>query len=127
MSGVAVSPQKPVVGETAFGYEAGIAAMFSYRFAHANALRYGLPYLPEFVGNKFSVTLGKKSGAMSIRWRLEDLHLEATDEQVDQILAKVKETGVRKRRGLTDEEFVAIAREVLPQKPSAGQTKGRQP
>ncbi len=122
VSGVPVSPQKPVVGETAFGYEAGIAAMFSYRFAHAGALRYGLPYMPELVGNKFSITLGKKSGAMSIRWRLEDLHYEATDEQVEKILMKVKETGVRLRRGLTSEEFVNIAKEVFaseaPTKPA---------
>jgi methanogen homocitrate synthase len=122
VSGVPVSPQKPVVGDTAFGYEAGIAAMFSYRFAHAKSLRYGLPYLPELVGNKFSITLGKKSGSMSIRWRLEELHYEASDEQVDRILARVKETGVRLRRGLTDAEFVSIVKEVLaseaPAKPT---------
>jgi isopropylmalate/homocitrate/citramalate synthase len=125
VSGVPVSPQKPVVGETAFGYEAGIAVMFSYRFAHANAMRYALPYLPEFVGNKFSVTLGKKSGTMSIRWRLEDLNYEATDEQVDRILARVKETGVRLGRGLRDDEFLAIVKEVLPPETAASTSQPR--
>jgi 2-isopropylmalate synthase len=107
-SGVAVSPQKPVVGETAFGYEAGIAVMFCHNFKKANALQYGLSYMPEFVGNRFHVAIGKKSGAHSIRWRLEDLGIEASDEQVDKILVEVKQEAIRKKRGLTDDEFMAI-------------------
>lgn len=107
-SGSPVSPQKPVVGETAFGYEAGIAVMFCHNFKQANAFQYGLPYLPEFVGNKFHVAIGKKSGAHSIRWRLEDMGLAASDAQVDEILAKVKAKALEKKWGLTDEEFKAI-------------------
>jgi len=112
-SGTPVAPQKPVVGETAFGYEAGIAVMFCHNFKQANALQYGLPYLPEFVGNKFHVAIGKKSGAHSIRWRLEDLGLTASDAQVDAILAKVKQKALEKKWGLTDEEFKAIVDETL--------------
>lgn len=118
-SGVPVSPQKPVVGDTAFGYEAGIAVMFCYRYKHANKLKLGVGYLPEFVGNKFSVTLGKKSGAFSIRWRLEELGLEATDKQVDEILARVKQLAIRKKWGLTDDEFSKIYRDVVQVKASA--------
>lgn len=112
-SGTPVSPQKPVVGETAFGYEAGIAVMFCHNFKQANALQYGLPYMPEFVGNKFHVAIGKKSGAHSIRWRLEDMGLTASDAQVDGILAKVKAKALEKKWGLTDEEFKAIVDETL--------------
>jgi len=112
-SGTPVSPQKPVVGETAFGYEAGIAVMFCHNFKQANALQYGLPYLPEFVGNKFHVAIGKKSGAHSIRWRLEDMRVSATDAQVDAILAKVKQKALEKKWGLTDEEFKIIVDETL--------------
>jgi len=112
-SSTPVSPQKPVVGETAFGYEAGIAVMFCHNFKQANALKYGLPYLPEFVGNKFHVAIGKKSGAHSIRWRLEDMGLNASDAQVDEILAKVKQKALAKKWGLTDEEFKAIVDETL--------------
>lgn len=119
VSGIPVSPQKPVVGETAFGYEAGIAVMFSYRYKHANMLRYAVPYKPEFVGNKFSVTVGKKSGAYSIRWRLEELGYSATDEQVDAILARVKQRALEKKWGLTDEEFRRIYEDVVQQKAAA--------
>jgi isopropylmalate/homocitrate/citramalate synthase len=64
--------------------------------------------MPGFVGNKFYVAIGKKSGAHSIRWRLEDLGIEASDEQVDRILAEVKRDAIQKKRGLSDEEFLAI-------------------
>lgn len=116
VSGVPVSPQKPVVGDTAFGYEAGIAVMFCYRYKHANMLKYGLSYMPESVGNKFSVTIGKKSGAFSIRWRLEELGYEATDEQVEAILGRVKQLATKKKWGLTDEEFRGIYEDVVHQK-----------
>jgi methanogen homocitrate synthase len=112
-SDVAVSPQKPVVGETAFGYEAGIAVMFCHRYKQANALKYGLPYLPEFVGNKFHVAIGKKSGGQSIQWRLEEMGLSASEEQINKILVKVKTESIAKKRGLTDAEFQGIVKEVL--------------
>jgi len=111
-SGVPVSPQKPVVGETAFGYEAGIAVMFCHNLKKANAMQYGLSYMPEFVGNKFHVAIGKKSGAHSIQWRLEDLGIKASDEQVDKILAEVKQEAIRKKRALTDDEFLTIVKKV---------------
>jgi len=114
-SGVAVSPQKPVVGETAFGYEAGIAVMFCYNLNRAKALEYGLPYLPEFVGNKFHVAIGKKSGANSIKWRLENLGLNATEAQVDTILSRVKQQAIEKKRGLTDTEFAEIVQQITNQ------------
>lgn len=112
-SGVPVSPQKPVVGETAFGYEAGIAVMFCHNLKQANALEYGLSYMPEFVGNKFYVAIGKKSGAHSVRWRLEDMDLKASDEQVDKILGKVKQEALQKKRGLNDDEFQEIVNQIL--------------
>jgi methanogen homocitrate synthase len=119
VSGLPVSPQKPVVGETAFGYEAGIPTMFCLRYKHANMMKYGLSYLPDFVGNKFSVTLGKKSGSQSIRWRLEELGYGATDKQVDEILAKVKQLAFDKKRGLTDDEFLRIYDDVVRTKVAA--------
>jgi isopropylmalate/homocitrate/citramalate synthase len=111
-SGLPVSPQKPVGGETAFGYEAGIAVMFCHNLKQANALQYGLSYLPEFVGNKFYVAIGKKSGAHSIKWRLEDMGMKASDDAVDKILSKVKQNAIEKKRGLTDDEFRQIVKDV---------------
>jgi isopropylmalate/homocitrate/citramalate synthase len=112
-SGLRVSPQKPVVGETAFGYEAGIAVMYCRNLHRAKAFEYALPYLPEFVGNRFHIAVGKKSGTHSIEWRLEELGLKASDEQVGEILGKVKHQALERKRGLTDDEFQEIANQVL--------------
>ena len=119
VSGLPVSPQKPVVGDTAFGYEAGIAVMFTYKYKHADMMRYAFPYMPEFVGNRLNVTVGKKSGAYSIRWRLEELGYEASDEQVDAILAKVKQLAIEKKRGVTNDEFTRIYEDVVGKKIAA--------
>lgn len=113
VSGVPVSPQKPVVGDDAFGYEAGIAVMFCYKYKHADKLKYALSYMPELVGNEFRVAIGKKSGAFSIKWRLEELGYEATDEQIETILAKVKELAIQKKWALTDDEFKQIYEDVV--------------
>jgi isopropylmalate/homocitrate/citramalate synthase len=101
-----------VVGETAFGCEAGIAVMFCHNLKQANALEYGLSYMPEFVGNKFYVAIGKKSGAHSVRWCLEDMDLKASDEQVDKILGKVKQEALQKKRRLNDGEFQEIVNQI---------------
>jgi isopropylmalate/homocitrate/citramalate synthase len=112
-SGVKVLPNKPVVGETAFGYEAGIPVMFCKRLKAINFLQGGLGYLPEFVGNEFRVVLGKKSGKHSVEWKLEQMGLEATDEQIGAILSEVKELSIQNKRAITDEEFGMIVQKVL--------------
>jgi methanogen homocitrate synthase len=113
MTKVKVSPGKPVVGERAFGYEAGIPVMFCRRLKAANLLKAGLGYLPEFVGNKFVVLLGKKSGSHSIEEALERLGIKADNQKINEILSKVKEASIKNKRAVTDNEFQAIVKEVL--------------
>jgi len=113
MAGVKVSLGKPVVGEKAFAYEAGIPVMFCRRLRAKGLLKAGLGYLPEFVGNKFIVVLGKKSGRHSIEEGLERLGIKADDQQIAEILEKVKETSIKNKRAVTEDEFQAIVKEVL--------------
>ena len=68
---------------------------------------------PSLTGRSGEVVLGKKSGKASIIYKLGDLGLgEATDEQLDQMLMKVKQAGIEKRDMLTDDEFRSIVDEV---------------
>jgi isopropylmalate/homocitrate/citramalate synthase len=60
------------------------------------------------VGLERAVVLGKKSGRYSIINALERLGLQATDDQIDAALARVKQISTEKRRLVTDEEFKAI-------------------
>jgi isopropylmalate/homocitrate/citramalate synthase len=103
-----LAPNKPVVGERVFTREAGISV--------AGWMKYNLgseSYLPEVVGNKHGVFLGKKSGGHSIEWKLKELGLEASPEQVQEILALVKRKAEEKKSNVEDEEFVAIVDSVV--------------
>jgi len=113
ITGVKVVPNKPVVGDNAFSYEAGIPVMFCKRLKEINYLQAGLGYLPEFVGNKFIIAFGKKSGRHGVKWRLEEMGREATDEQIESMLTKIKEKSITSRRALTEEEFEETVRDVL--------------
>lgn len=106
-------PYKPVVGEMAFAYEAGIPVMISRRLIAENQLKVCLSYMPEFVGNKFKIVLGKKSGKHGVRYLLEQKKINAEDNEVDKILLGVKELAIKEKRGITDEEFYNIADSVL--------------
>ena len=57
------------------------------------------------------MVLGKKSGADSIRIKLEELGLTVGDEQLPALLSEVKSLGVRKRGLVSDSEFAALVAE----------------
>ncbi|MFX0203224.1 MAG: LeuA family protein, partial [Candidatus Hodarchaeota archaeon] len=99
---------KPVVGRMAFTRESGLGIDVFKR--HPKAM---LPYCPEFVGQKFNMVLGKKSGRPSIKVKLEEMGISATEEQIDNMVKLVKTRGIEKKGTLTDEEFEKITREVL--------------
>jgi len=108
LSRIPVHSHKPVVGDTAFGYEAGIPVMFCRRLKKINQLGVAFSYLPEFVGNKIHIAFGKKSGRHGVEWRLEEMSKTASEEQVNKILADIKDMGIRERRALTDNEVEQV-------------------
>jgi len=112
-SAVSMPPNKPVVGDQSFAYEAGIAVMFAERFKDVNYLQGAFPYLPDVVGNEYKVILGKKSGSRSIEAKLKILGLEASQEELEKILKSVKNLSIEKKGPVTDKEFETIAKETL--------------
>jgi len=109
VSGVKIPGHKPVVGENSFSYEVGIAAMFSYRLFKAGLPLYVMPYLPEAVGNKFNIVLGKKTGKYSVIWHLERMGLDyPEEEQLRQIVDKIKARAIEKQGMITEEELREI-------------------
>ena len=108
VSKIPISPLKSVVGENVFKRESGIAvAQF---ISYPSAVE---PYSPALLGREREVLLSKKSGKSSIEHKLEKLNLEATPDQVDKILAQVKELGVQKKGIVSDDEFSSIVKKVL--------------
>ncbi len=98
---------KPIVGDNIFVRESGIGvdlvlnkpiAMFAIN--------------PPTIGKKGGVVLGKKSGTMSIKVKAEELGLELNDEQVNKVLLRVKEYGIKNKSTVSDEVFMDIVNEV---------------
>ena len=57
--------------------------------------------------------LEKKSGKKSIEYKLGELGRDANSDQVDEIVRRVKDLGIKKKGLLTDEEFKRVVDEVL--------------
>jgi (R)-citramalate synthase len=107
LTGVPLAQNKPIVGENAFTHESGI---------HTHGLladtRTYEPITPEMVGRERRIVLGKHAGSASVHLALKELGLDASDEQLGDILKRVKELGDKGKR-VTDADLQAIADAVL--------------
>ena len=87
LTGIPLSPMKPVAGENIFATEAGI---------HQDGLLKNpdtyLPYRPEKVGAEgIRLVLGRHSGRRAVAHRLHELGIELSDQQVLDVLEGIKE------------------------------------
>ncbi|MFQ6111852.1 MAG: 3-hydroxy-3-methylglutaryl-CoA lyase, partial [Nitrospinota bacterium] len=89
LSGVRLAANKPLVGDISFTRESGLGIDVLLREP-----RVGFSIHPEFVGRKFRVVLGKKSGKPSIE-------------------LKVKRRSIEKKAWLEEGEFREIVKDVL--------------
>ncbi len=99
LSGTALEPWKPLVGENLFRRESGAVAS---QFHDPPAIE---PYSSELVGAERSVVLGKKSGIDSIRLAVERLGLDVPEGRWPDLLAEVKALGAEKHGLVTDDEL----------------------
>ena len=105
LSGYALEPRKPLVGENLFRRESGAVAS---QFHDPPSIE---PYSSELVAADRGIVLGKKSGIDSIRIKCEELGLEVPDEAQRALLDAVKKLGTDKRGLVTDDEFRRIVAE----------------
>jgi len=107
ITGIKMPPHKAVVGENAFAQEAGaiVAGWLVNPFTAE-------PYLPEVVGQTTKVLLGKWSGKASVAWKLKELGISATDEQITEITKQVKGEAERTKREVSEEALRRIARNI---------------
>jgi isopropylmalate/homocitrate/citramalate synthase len=102
VSGYALEPWKPVVGENLFMRESGAVAS---QFHIPEAIE---PFSADIVHARREIVLGKKSGLDSIAIKSRDLGLDVPEAQRAAVLAAVKQKGIEKRGLLTEQEFRAI-------------------
>lgn len=105
---IPLSPLKPVVGETVFKRESGVAVAQLVTFPPAVE-----GYSPELLGREREILMGKKSGKKSVEYKLEKMNVKATPDQVEKVLEKVKALGIKKKGLVNDDELRNIVEEVL--------------
>ena len=106
-SGIAVSPNEPIVGENVFTQVAGVHADGDKKDnLYSNALK------PERFGRKREFALGKNSGKANIEKNLEELGMTLTPEQVRKVTQRITELGDRKEV-VTQDDLPYIVSDVL--------------
>ena len=105
LSGYALEPWKPLVGENLFRRESGAVAS---QFHDPPSIE---PYSSELVGSDRGIVLGKKSGIDSIRIKCQELGLDVPEDAQRVLLDAVKKLGTDKRGLVTDDEFRRLVAE----------------
>jgi isopropylmalate/homocitrate/citramalate synthase len=102
-TGVPLPAHKPLVGDNAFahkleGHVRGVmAAPHLYE-----------PIAPETVGNTRRIPIGKYSGSTAVGYRLRQLGIETSAEDVQAVLAALAARWDGRQTSLSDDEFASI-------------------
>jgi len=108
-TGIPLAPNKAVIGQNAFTHESGIHTDGTLK----DDAMYE-PYPPETVGRERRLALGKHAGRAGVEAALGEHDVEVTDDQLSEIVGRVKEIGDRGKR-VTDADLLTIADEVTGQ------------
>jgi D-citramalate synthase len=109
-SGIRVSPNKPVIGDSVFTQTSGIHADGDQK----NKLYYN-DLLPERFGRKRMYALGKTSGKANIRKNLEEMGIDLDYAEMRKVTERIIELG-DKKESVTQEDLPYIISDVLRNK-----------
>jgi isopropylmalate/homocitrate/citramalate synthase len=113
LSGTQIPSNRPIVGENLLNVESGIVTSWVRRCREENPLELG-PFVPSLVGQRpIEVVMGKGSGVDNVVDWLERIGAEASQEQREAIVLKVKEASIKKKGLLDPEEFKRIYESVV--------------
>lgn len=101
-SNIPIPDSKAIVGNNVFRHESGIHVDAILQ----NPLTYE-PYIPEMIGKKRQIILGKHSGKAAVAEKLDTLNIKVDDDKLLEIVALVKEER-EKDEEITNEKFDEI-------------------
>ena len=107
LTGISVQANKAIVGENAFAHESGIHT----RGVTVKPLTFE-PIKPEMVGRIRKLVAGKLAGTRGIKAELEEIEIHPTEEQLKEIVQRVKELG-DKGKMVTDADLLALTSAVM--------------
>ncbi len=114
ITGLAVPPNKPIVGENAFTHESGIHAAGVMR--DSSTFEPGL-MTPEMVGHRRRLVVGKHAGRHGLAQALAEAGLEPSPEEMDEIMQRVRDT-VAKGKRITNTDLYVLAETVMQKVPA---------
>ncbi len=103
ITGRRIQVSKPIFGRNIFYHEAGIHTDGILK----NPINYEA-YPPEYVGAKRKLLAGKHSGSSVIKYKLNKMGLQITDEDARNMLAAVKAESVKLKRCLSNKELFVL-------------------
>ena len=106
-TGYPVAYNKPLVGRNAFSHESGIHVHGILN----NAATYE-PYPPEMIGRIREISVGKHSGAHSLKDKLSVMGISFPDARLGELLEEIKTLSVGGKE-ITDIELAAVAENLL--------------
>ncbi|AQT71342.1 MULTISPECIES: LeuA family protein [Streptomyces] len=106
LSGIDVSPMKPIVGGNAFSHESGLHVSSVMRDSTAYE-----PLRPELVGHTRRIVMGKHSGKGIIAHVLDKHGLAYDDEVLGAVLRQVKAASVLTKSSVTEAQVIGIYHE----------------
>ena len=110
---VTIPGNRPIVGDMLYQVESGIVAGFVRKAREKHPLEF-VPFAADLIGQTpVTIVLGKNSGLPSIQEWCEKLNVQASEEQMMEMLRRVKEKSFQKKDLLTEEDFKAIVGQVL--------------
>jgi isopropylmalate/homocitrate/citramalate synthase len=105
---------RQIVGDRLYDIESGIIASWFKNAGREHILEV-FPFHWDLVGQRAPrVVLGKNSGVDSIGIHLQRIGVKATDDQVNDILMRVKRASLKKKGLLDEAEFREIVGQVVP-------------
>src|SRR3989304_6506039 len=107
LTGISVQANKAIVGENAFAHESGIHT----RGVTVKPSTFE-PIKPELVGRTRKIVRGKLAGTRGIKAELEDVGIHPTEEQLKEIVQRVKDLG-DKGKMVTDADLIALTSAVM--------------
>ncbi len=108
-TGIYMPVNTPIVGDNAFAHESGIHTHGVLE--KSETFEPGI-MTPEMVGHKRRIVIGKHAGKHAVKRSLEEMGVETSEEQLDEILIRIKDIANKGKR-ICDADLHAVASAVL--------------
>lgn len=108
ISGFAVPPNKPIVGDSVFNIESAQSAQW-LSMIDESGYAYASPFSRKLIDHPEPVVImSKKSGPYNLKMKLAELGLGIPEEKYPEVLGRIYEKSLQKKGPVTDDEFLEI-------------------